>query len=62
MTKKPKSCIDCRCEAVSHQVERHGRQLTMEVTTFSCGARQTESFTTNGNIGRVEFHGCNCSH
>jgi hypothetical protein len=61
MKKKSPTCIDCRCEAVSHNIERHGRQLTMEEITFSCGARQKEVFTTNGNTGRVEFDGCTCA-
>lgn len=61
MKKKSPTCIDCNCEALSHRVERHGRQLIMEEIIFSCGARQKESFTTNGHIGRIEFVGCNCA-
>jgi len=62
MSGKNPTCIDCRCEAISHITERHGRQLIMEEITFSCGARQKETFTTNGNIGKVEFCGCNCGN
>jgi hypothetical protein len=60
MSRKNKTCIDFNCDAVSHTTERHGLQLTMEEITFSCGARQKESFSTNGNVGRVEFTGCTC--
>ncbi len=61
MTNNSPTCIDCRCKAVSHKTERHGRHLTMKEINFSCGARQKETFTTNGNVGKVEFIGCDCA-
>jgi hypothetical protein len=61
MKRKNPTCIDCNCTAISHTTERHGLQLTMEEITFSCGSRQKETFTTNGNIAKVEFIGCNCA-
>lgn len=60
MMKKSPTCVECHCKPIAHNTERHGRQLTMEEIIFSCGARQKETFTTNGNIGRVEFIGCGC--
>jgi hypothetical protein len=61
MNRKNPTCIDCRCGVISHTIERHGRQLTMEETIFSCGSRLKQSITANGNVGKVEFIGCNCA-
>lgn len=61
MSGHSKFCMDCNCEAISHTTERHGRQLTIEQITFSCGATQKETFTTNGNVGKFEFNGCHCA-
>lgn len=60
MKKNSPVCIDCRCEAVSHIIERPGRHLTLEEITFACGAKQKEVHTLNGNTGKVVFEGCNC--
>ena len=61
MLRKKPVCIVCSSAADSHVIERHGRQLIMEEFMFNCGARQKESFTTNGNVGKVEFFGGNCT-
>ena len=61
MSRKNPTCIDCSSDAVSHTIERHGRKLIMEEINFSCGARQKETFTANGDVGKVEFLGCDCA-
>jgi|GEM_PF-5463107 len=52
--------VGCKCQVLDHSVERHGRQLVLEHTTYTCGAVKKEVFTSNVNIGRIEFSGCGC--
>lgn len=61
MKRQDHTCMDCNCEAVSHQVERHNRHQISEEITFSCGARQRKFQDNESGQGSVEFEGCTCA-
>jgi hypothetical protein len=53
-----KYCIDCGSEAVDMVVDEVKPVYRMEIIHFACGAVFKNTFSANGNVGKVLHSGC----
>jgi hypothetical protein len=52
-----KHCIDCGSEGVETTIDEVKPVYRMEIVNFSCGAVLRNTFSANGNVGKVVHSG-----